>query len=565
MKYIGPFFRMNSLSTKEVESQLLFFCRESLKHIVLESRCGMSITPKDLKSYRSNTDLSYFKNNNPLICIYKKAKPTIYSSKYSKSWDESTFKKDVPISSNALMTLSLLECTQYYDSFRDIDDNLSNLSNLYKSLSKQQLEFYYNNLRNNEGYFVDKKTNSNSTHGEFSLSDRGNKHKFSDQSYMMLAYYMYSITCPEDLNSKDYEGFSMEILDMFIHFKNEIYTLSLEECCKICFCLNIMYKYSKNDECGELLVDLCEYSLSKYRDTNPSLSNIEVISLLSLNLLMCYNNTNISFFKDAYIDIMELLYNLYNSDKNIIQKPTDKKEIKYSSSEIILYLLNMINYNNLEDTSDVNNIISPVYRQYCVNSGLITSFPEAPNLDSSERYLNLSLRSSDLLDETMFRMPNSSSPELTGLASSFLKNITYSIKKETFSSDKTSFDSSRNMFLFYTILNQLLPKYTLLLTKAYRNTSENENTEILFNNIIETYDTDYQPTIETITETIAESTDINNSNNDIVDVVTSETRITSETLETTVNYNESSESITEESNIESESNLSDNNSDNHSL
>ena len=95
LKYIGSFFKANSLSKEEIASQLLFLSKESVNHIVLESRCGISTNYKNLKENFKKEEISFFKNNTPLICIYKKAKPNIYSSKYSKTWDDTTFKKDM--------------------------------------------------------------------------------------------------------------------------------------------------------------------------------------------------------------------------------------------------------------------------------------------------------------------------------------------------------------------------------------------------------------------------------------------------------------------------------------
>ncbi len=72
MKYIGSFFKANSLSKEEIASQLLFLSKESVNHIVLESRCGISTNYKNLKENFKKEEISFFKNNTPLICIYKK-------------------------------------------------------------------------------------------------------------------------------------------------------------------------------------------------------------------------------------------------------------------------------------------------------------------------------------------------------------------------------------------------------------------------------------------------------------------------------------------------------------
>ncbi|MPQ43357.1 hypothetical protein [Clostridium tarantellae] len=457
MKYIGPFFRMNSLSTKEIESQLLYLSREAIKHIVLESRCGITINSKILKNIEfTKEELASFRGTTPLLCVYKKAKPNIYSSKYYKSWDDTTFKKDIPILSNALMTSSLIYLTRYYDSFTSLDDQLNEISNLYKSLSKIQLEFYYNYLRNNEGFFIDKKNLESIHQGELNLSEKNSKFNLVDQAFMMISYYCYAKNCKEDEDSKSYEKFAFEILQMFLEIKESIYLLSLNDCCKICFCLNVMFNLSKDENCKILLIDLCDYINSKYYESANSISDLETTGLLAMNLMLAYENLNISLFKDSFTDIIDLFINMYDDERGILSKSLNKKEIKYSSIEIILYILNMILYYKYIDSSkNIADIIFKVYKQYIVNSGLITGFPEPPNLDSYERYINSSLKSSDLIEEAMFRMPNCNSPELTGLASIFMKNVIYSRKKEVFSSNKNTFDSNINFLLFF-IINYLL-------------------------------------------------------------------------------------------------------------
>ncbi len=255
---------------------------------------------------------------------------------------------------------------------------------------------------------------------------------YSDQALMMLAYYMYSKVAPEDSDSKTYEDFALQILNMFVNFKEELYSLSLDECCKIDYCLNNMLLYSNNEDCKLLVLDLSDFILNKYYESNSTFSNLETTSLLALNMYLSYKNTNILIFKDAYLDLIELFCNMFNDEKGIILKGTDKKEYKYSNMEICLYLTNLLMSFDLdEDSSDKReNIISKVYKNYIVNSGIVTSFPDAPNLDSHERYKKFSLKPDDLIDESMFRMTNANSPELTGLAPIFTKNLKYSTKNQ---------------------------------------------------------------------------------------------------------------------------------------
>ncbi|STB56859.1 hypothetical protein [Clostridium perfringens] len=466
MKYIGSFFKANSLSKEEMASQLLFLSKESVNHIVLESRCGISTNYKNLKENFKKDEISFFKNNTPLICIYKKAKPNIYSSKYSKTWDDTTFKKDIPVSSNALMTLSLLRLCSYYEKFKNINSALYKRATFYKNLSKLQLEFYYTYLRNPEGFFVNKKNDESSSKSSLNISEKEDEMSYSDQALMMLAYYMYSKVAPEDSDSKTYEDFALQILNMFVNFKEELYSLSLDECCKIDYCLNNMLLYSDNEDCRLLVLDLSDFILNKYYESNSTFSNLETTSLLALNMYLIYKNTNILIFKDAYLDLIELFCNMFNDEKGIILKGTDKKEYKYSNMEICLYLTNLLMSFDLdEDSSDKReNIISKVYKNYIVNSGIVTSFPDAPNLDSHERYKKFSLKPDDLIDESMFRMTNANSPELTGLAPIFTKNLKYSTKKSIFTSDKTTFDSTKNMFIFFVFINSFIDKYIDFIT-----------------------------------------------------------------------------------------------------
>ncbi|WP_423249120.1 hypothetical protein [Clostridium sp.] len=461
MKYINSFLKANSLSKEEIASQLLFLSKESVNHIVLESRCGISTNYKNLKENFKKDEISFFKNNTPLICIYRKAKPNIYSSKYSKTWDDTTFKKDIPVSSNALMTLSLLRLCSYYENFKNINSTLYKRATFYKNLSKLQLEFYYTYLRNSEGFFVDKKNEESSSKSGLNISEKEDAMSYSDQALMMLTYYMYSKLVPENSDSKTYEDFALQILNMFVNFKEELYLLSLDECCKINYCLNNMLLYSDNEYCKLLVLDLSDFILNKYYESNSTFSNLETTSLIALNMYLSYKNTNILIFKDAYLDLIELFCNMFNDEKGIIVKGTDKKEYKYTNMEICLYLTNLLMSFDLDDDSSDKreNIISKVYKNYIVNSGIVTSFPDAPNLDSHERYKKFSLKPDDLIDESMFRMTNANSPELTGLAPIFTKNIKYSTKKSIFTSDKTTFDSTKNMFIFFVFINSFIDRY----------------------------------------------------------------------------------------------------------
>ncbi|SHJ69876.1 hypothetical protein SAMN02745163_02366 [Clostridium cavendishii DSM 21758] len=444
---------MNSLSTKEIENQLFFLSREAIKHIVLESKCGIVTSSKSSKKFLSNNDINILKDFSPLLCLYKKATPKIYSVKHSKAWQEDSFKKEILCFPNALMTLSLLELTSYYDKFKNINEELHSFANLYKSIAKLQLDFYSSYLRNSEGIFVDKKNSNESLSSEYNLVEKDRKFKFSDQAIMMVTYYLYSITCPLDKDSENFKIFSLDILNMFVSYKEEIYNLSFEECSKICFAFNVMYKYYPNNECKLFLIDISEFLISKSNESPLSTDELELSCFTALNLLLSYKNTNISSFKDYFEDITANHRKLYDSENGIFFNSDDKKECKYTSSEVTLYYLNLHMYDkHIDSSKELKTTLGNLYKQFFVNSGMVVSWPEAPSLDSIERYTNFSLKFEDLLEETMFRMPNLVSSDVNGMAPVFNKTIIYSKKKECFLSGRNTFDSSKNMLIIYLIL-----------------------------------------------------------------------------------------------------------------
>ena len=113
---------------------------------------------------------------------------------------------------------------------------------------------------------------------------------------------------------------------MFFNLKENLYSESFNNCCNLCLIFNIMYEYSKNERCKNLLIDLSEFTLSKHTESTISLSNIENITLLSLNMLLTYKNTNISLFKDSFNDI-SILLKIFMMRRNLILKKLAIKKI----------------------------------------------------------------------------------------------------------------------------------------------------------------------------------------------------------------------------------------------
>lgn len=453
MRYIGPFFRMNSLSVDEISGQLFYLSKEAVKTIVLNSKCGLLASVRTSKK-SSNNDISILNNFSPLLCIYRKAYPMFIHNKTSHGFDESTFKKEIPASANALMTLCILELSEYYSHFSKGKRNITSLEVPYKFLAKNQLQFYSENLRNAEGLFVTKKNTSEGNSKGYNLVDKDNKFKFSDQAFMMDAYLLYSKYNSTDEASSDYKNFSYEILNLFKDYKDSIYELSFSENVLIFSALNIFYKHSESIIAKEVLIDIGDYLINKFNEKDYYSHSIDDTALFSMNLIDAYKHTDILAFKETAKEISDKLISLYDNEKNIFYKETDKKEFKYSCSEINFYFLNLMKYSDLCDNpKELKSVISGLFRRFYVNGGLLTSWPEAPTLDEVERYKRLSLHSGDMLDETYFRMPVLPSPKSSGLAPIFIKNLEYSRKKDSISKSRITFDSNRNMLNFFLIIN----------------------------------------------------------------------------------------------------------------
>ncbi|MBC2582723.1 hypothetical protein [Clostridium sp. DJ247] len=463
MKYIGPFLRINKLKKENVQHQLYYLAKESLKQIILHSKCGVTTSVKELKINNiPNFDINTFKNLSPLLCIYKKANPQLINMDNKLCWNEDKFKKEINIDSNSLMTLCLLELCDYYDYFKNIDVNKYALRKVYLSLCKKQLEFYASYLRNEEGVFIDKKDESDIYTGDIKFLEKNKKFKFSSQAFLMAAYYK----CADLSNDEDkdnYKNFSLDILNMFLQFKDELYELSDEELTKLCLGLNVFYSYSKNQHCKSLLLDLSELLHDKSNnDTSFSQCDLECQCIKYINYILLYKNTEIIKFKTIAENICSSILDLYDPEKGIFIKNSDTRDIQFSCLEISLYIVVCLIHSNInknEDKSDL--IILDVFKRQLIDSGIILSWPEAPGLNDVERYVNFSLKSEDLIDEQDFRMSSLPIPENCELASVFTKYVTYNKRKETFKLDKLSFDTYKNMFIFFIITHIFKPKNTI--------------------------------------------------------------------------------------------------------
>ena len=521
LRYIGPFFRMNSLSEKEINGQLFYLSKEAVKTIVLNSRCGLVSQIKKYNKLSSSIDITTNSNFSPLLCVYRKASPTFIHSKNSNGFDEETFKKEINPSTNALMSLCLLELLDYYRSFENIDNNIYSINEIYKNLSKDQLDFYSSNLRNREGVFVDKKNILENNSKNFNLVDKDKKFKFSDQAFMMLAYYLYSIKNPNDEYSNSYKEFSSQILKMFCDFKDEIYDCSLEEICKVLLPLNILYSYESNDELKDLIIDLADYAMSKFDEKDYYIDSLDTAALCSIVLTLSYKHTKIITFSEKTTEIINRLYTLYDEDKGVFYKLSSKKEIKYSCFDITFYILAFILYQNtINNSKEYRIMISTIYKKFIINSGLITSWPEAPTLDDYERYRGFTLNSNDMVDETYFRMPNIPTPDSTGTAPIFNKYITYNKRKDSFSTSKNTFDSYKNFLNFFLLIHFFKDEYMNELGLLEDRTPSSSESVSSIENTINDDSTDTISSTEDLTIEVEEVIDSpTNANVEIIDVI----------------------------------------------
>ena len=451
LNFLGPFLRINTLNKNNIKNQFFYLSKESLKDIVFDSKCGIYIPERDLKSKSfSKTDINTINLNSPLLCIYKKADAKLKLKEGVLNWNENKVKKEITINSNAFMTLSLLELVDYYSCYEDVDDHRYALSSLNLKLCKKQLEFYATHFRNKDGLFVDKKDLTNPLDQEFNFEDKNNKFKFSDQAFMMAAYYKYS-TYDKGKHDHEYEKFALDILDMFIQYKEEIYNVSFDELNKICLALNIFYKYSGLEKCENLLLDFIDLLIEQY-NAKPSLiinAKLDCSCMLFINCTLLYNNNSILKFKDASDDLYEKLSKLYDSEKGILLKESADKEVIYTSDELLLYMYSLILYSDFNDVEDNSHMLQDIFKNQILESGMVLSWPDSPTLDDIEHYRNFSLKSEDLIQDDDFRMPTVPTPENNELASIFIKNVVYNKRKETFKQSKLSFDSSKNMFIFF--------------------------------------------------------------------------------------------------------------------
>lgn len=451
MKYIGPFLRINTLNKTNVKNQLFHFSKESLKYLSLYSKFGIIIKPKDLKIKNISTDdINIIEYISPLLCIYKKCNAKVVIENDNLLLNEDTFKKDIIIRSNAFLTLSLLELCEYYRNTSS--QQLKALGEIYLSITKQQLDFYEAYMRNIEGLFIDKKDISDSILNELRFEQKKNTFSYADQGLLMCAFYKYSILDNDD-STEPYKHFSLDIFKMLQEYKNDIYNIDCDELLYLCFALNLFYKYSNSSDCITILMDLQEYLYEN--NINEIENNLKLLELLTLNTKLLYENSNIIKYKGMYEKLYTKLISYYDEDTGLFIKNDNSNA--FTSDELTLFLVNSI----INEDDNNSSMVVSMFRNQLINSGIALSWPDAPNLDNSERYKNQSMQSDDLIDEQNFKLITAPTPYTNELAPVFVKKIEYNRRKNKFKHSKENIDSTKHLTCCFFIIHFLMNKLNI--------------------------------------------------------------------------------------------------------
>lgn len=442
---------MNKLTVEQINSQLFHLSKESIKSIVLNSKFGIVADSKNFDySIPYTNDINTTNKISPLLCVYKKASCKLKNKNDKNIWNENKFKKDINISSNAFMTLCILELLDYYKQFKTLDKTKYNYYKIYSQLAKEQLEFYGAYLRNDEGVFIDKKDSTDPITEKLKLKDKNASFSFSDQAILMNAFYK----CSKYLDAEEreeYEKFSYDIFKMFKDYKHELYEVPKQDLNKLCLYITLFYQYTLDPEVKTLALDIFDWFLENHvRGNLTEFNTIENLSLLYCNSTILYNCTNLYNLKEISDEVYGILRKYYNDNTGMLYKSSQDNEISYQASELLLYFSVMFSKNNINEFEDDD--LLELYKNHIVNSGIVCRWPEAPTLGDVERYRNYEEKSENLLDEQFFKLPSGIGDNSNEYTPGFLKTVYFNKSKSVFKQKKFIFDSRKNFNLFYMII-----------------------------------------------------------------------------------------------------------------
>lgn len=443
--HLGKFLKLNSLKYPLIEYQLFNFSKESLKQILLNSKCGEIINGKEFKDRPPSTDILNAKHIYPLACLYKKAKPNIKSEKHILNWKQDKIKKKVDILSNAYMTLCILNLAEYYEKIIHNEKKRNEVVKFYVSCAKNQLNYYVNNFRNEIGLFVDTVASyDDKNHVSFSSSNTS--FEFSPQAYLMVCFSKCSNLLKDTSPYKiPFLNFSKEIRDMFIKFKDDILNCSSKKSIEIlyAFCLYIEINMFKDNPIIELSLDIIENLFSKY-----SLSSISTYDkFLLYNSLIKLKSTISKQNNDTLYNQKKLISEyIWDLDEIFLNENLCKNEIT-DTYDIISYELYLLRFNKIESQKFYDNVLIP--------SKIFSSFPNIPKNYESEKYFGFDHKTENIIPDKCFKHSSYKTMDECNLTPIICKNIHFLYDKNKFSKPKIKFDSKINMKLIYLMIYEL--------------------------------------------------------------------------------------------------------------
>lgn len=440
--HLGKFLKLSSLSSPIIEFQLFNFGKESLKQILLNSKCGEIISGKDFKDKPSNSDLTGGKNIFPLSCIYKKAKPKIKFENNIFSWKDEKIKKEINILSNSYMSLSILNLADYYDKIIKNEKKRFGIVKFYVSCVKHQLNFYLDNFRDELGLFIDKYLDKDSKNKFESLEK---PFDFSAQAYLMVCFLKCSSMLKETSPYKiPFLNFSKEIEKMFLNFKSDILKCKPKKLIELLNAFEI-YLDLKEDESQEIL-NLINEILEIFSE------KISISSLETYDKILLYNT--ISKLKSHCVNKKDLISEFLWEFEEIFSNPNFESFEILNSKDLISYQIYLCKMDKQKSINFYNNTLLP--------SKIFSCFPNIPKKYEGEKYFQFEHKEENSIPDKFLKPSSYKTMEETNLTPIIYKDVEFLYEKNKFSKSKNKFDALTNMKLIFFIISNL--KETIIKT-----------------------------------------------------------------------------------------------------
>ncbi len=443
--HLGKFLKLSSIDFPVIEYQLFNFSKESLKQILLNSKCGEIINGKEFKEKPSNTDLIGTKNIYPLSCLYKKGKPKIKPLKGIYSWKNDKIKKKIDILSNSYMTLNILNLIDYYEKTIDNEKKRKEIIKFYLSCVKCQLNYYIDNFRNELGVFVNKKViedPSDNKDSKICFQIYSDSFDFPSQANLMICFYRCSNFMKETSPYKiPFLNFALEMEKMFVDFKEDILKSPKDKLVELLFSLSIYLKYVDSPGIINLSSKILENLINNYTLSSMSTYNKVLLHESMKNLKESLKDKkDFNIYKDI---ISEYLWDLFDmfGDENFM-----KNEI-INEYDLISYMVYLLKYNK--------EVSKDFYENTFLPSKIFSCFPNIPKKYESEGYFKLNKKDEYKIPDKYFKPLSYKTMEETKVTPIICKDIEFNFEKNKFSKGKKKFDALINMRLIFLIMDSL--------------------------------------------------------------------------------------------------------------